>query len=103
MKFLIAHPNLSFRVALSVRLIVCRPDFETNEQLFFSPWRAPGSSPVFDACGMAGWSSHQKKHEAVDFDASTRQAEPTPGAIMELSTGVVFLVNWLQEEFLKVI
>ena len=22
---------------------------------FSSPWRAPGSSPVFDACGIAGW------------------------------------------------
>ena len=24
-------------------------------KVFSSPWRAPGSSPVFDACGIAGW------------------------------------------------
>lgn len=21
---------------------------------YYSPWRAPGSAPVFDSCGMAG-------------------------------------------------
>jgi len=25
-----------------------------NDWYYFSPWRAPGSAPVFDSCGMAG-------------------------------------------------
>ena len=28
----------------------------TDDRYYFSPWRAPGSAPVFDACGMAGGS-----------------------------------------------
>ena len=27
-----------------------------EDRYYFSPWRAPGSAPVFDACGMAGGS-----------------------------------------------
>ena len=29
-----------------------------NDWTKFNPWRAPGSAPVFDACGRAGGSSH---------------------------------------------
>ena len=41
------------------------------------------------------------KQFEIYFDASTRQVEPTPGAIMELSTGVVFMLNWLLQEFFE--
>ena len=27
-----------------------------EDHYYYSPWRAPGSAPVFDACGMAGGS-----------------------------------------------
>merc|ERR1712210_328185 len=37
---------------------------------YFSPWRAPGSSPVFDACGMAGgtntWGHHGAQYRATE-------------------------------------
>ena len=33
-----------------------------KDSYYYTPWRAPGSAPVFDACGMAGgalkWGHH---------------------------------------------
>ena len=51
---------------------VCDPKMRTvntdaecgsdKDAYYYSPWRAPGSAPVFDACGMAGgapkWGHH---------------------------------------------
>ena len=47
-----------------VRLIVCQTELQALKSFFSSPWRAPGSSPVFDACGIAGW---KKKLENTDL------------------------------------
>jgi len=48
----------------TVRATVCDPKYRTvnrnatcgadDDWYYYSPWRAPGSAPVFDSCGMAG-------------------------------------------------
>lgn len=48
----------------TVRATICDPELRTvnrgaecgaaDDWYYYSPWRAPGSAPVFDACGMAG-------------------------------------------------
>ena len=37
-----------------------------EDHYYYSPWRAPGSAPVFDACGMAGGSPSTGPRLAVD-------------------------------------
>ena len=54
-----------------------------------NPWRAPGSAPVMDACGLAGGSySREDGPEAGDYvktefaqhgDVGTRVLKPVPG------------------------
>ena len=35
-----------------------------KDSYYYSPWRAPGSAPVFDSCGMAGGAPHWGHHGA---------------------------------------
>ena len=54
-----------------------------------NPWRAPGSAPVMDACGLAGGSySRENGTEAGDYvktefaqhgDVGTQVLKPIPG------------------------
>ena len=49
---------------LKFNATICDPKLRTvntgvecgsdKDSYYYSPWRAPGSSPVFDACGIAG-------------------------------------------------
>jgi len=50
----------------TAKATICDPNLRTlnrkaacgskEDKYYYSPWRAPGSAPVFDACGMAGGS-----------------------------------------------
>mmetsp|Transcript_110706 Transcript_110706/g.220087 ORF Transcript_110706/g.220087 Transcript_110706/m.220087 type:complete len:377 (-) Transcript_110706:63-1193(-) len=50
----------------TAKATICDPNLRTlnrkaicgsnEDKYYFSPWRAPGSAPVFDSCGMAGGS-----------------------------------------------
>jgi hypothetical protein len=63
--------------------------FSANDIYQHNPWRAPGSAPVSDACGLAGGShSRQSGPEAGDYkqtkyarhgDVGTEVLKPLPG------------------------
>ena len=36
----------------------------------FNPWRAPGSAPVFDACGIAAGSTHKTPGEGYYLETA---------------------------------
>ena len=50
----------------TAKATICEPHLRTlnrkaacgsaEDRYYYSPWRAPGSAPVFDSCGMAGGS-----------------------------------------------
>jgi len=57
-------PGVACNVSNGRRPTLCDPALRTvntgadcgahNDWYFYSPWRAPGSAPVFDSCGVAG-------------------------------------------------
>ena len=70
--------------------------FQSFYKFFFSALGALQAHPLFSM--HVEWQVEADLFE-IYFAASTRQVEQIPGAIMELSTGCVFMVNWLQQEF----
>lgn len=67
----------------------------------FNPWRAPGSAPVYDPCGMAGGGPHQQSGEAKytptmfaqQGDLGTKVLPPAPTGIVWKS-GSNVTVKW---------
>ena len=61
---LAGNPNTEDRCGAGMNATVCDPALRTYNQdapcntaadiYRYNPWRAPGSAPVFDSCGMAG-------------------------------------------------
>jgi len=60
------HKNKTDICGLGHKATICDPSLRTvntgaecgsdEDVYYYSPWRAPGSAPVFDSCGMAGGS-----------------------------------------------
>ena len=69
---------------------VCDPKLRTvntdaecgsdKDAYYYSPWRAPGSAPVFDACGMAG-GAPQWGHHGAQYRNTTHAAQGDKGSI----------------------
>ena len=90
------HKNDSDICGLGHRATVCDPALRTvnteaecgsdQDSYYFTPWRAPGSAPVFDACGMAGgapsWGHHGAQYRA------TTHAKQGDKASLTLAQGV---------------
>ncbi len=74
-----------------------------NDTYRFNPWRAPGSAPVFDACGMAGGTSPEHAGAGEAVFAKTQFAEqgdlgsivlpPAPSGTI-WTTGSTVEVSW---------
>ena len=75
---------------------VCEPGLRTvntgaecgseADSYYFTPWRAPGSAPVLDACGMAG-GAPSWGHHGAQYRASTH-AKQGDRASLSLPQGV---------------
>lgn len=69
---------------------VCDPKLRTvntdaecgsdKDAYYYSPWRAPGSAPVFDACGMAG-GAPQWGHHGAQYRNTTHAMQGDKGSI----------------------
>ena len=71
------HTDKMDTCGLKYKATICDPKLRTvntgaecgsdADKYYYSPWRAPGSSPVFDACGMAGgtktWGHHGAQYK----------------------------------------
>lgn len=91
-----SHKNDFDICGLGHRATICDPRLRTvntgaecgseNDSYYFSPWRAPGSAPVFDSCGMAGgaptWGHHGAQYRA------TTHAKQGDRASLSLPSGV---------------
>lgn len=91
-----SHKNDSDICGLGHRATVCDPRLRTvntaaecgseADSYYFTPWRAPGSAPVLDACGMAGgapsWGHHGAQYRA------TTHARQGDRASLSLAPGV---------------
>ena len=63
------HTNKTDICGKGYKATVCDPKLRTvntgaecgseEDSYYFSPWRAPGSAPLFDSCGMAGGTPHK--------------------------------------------
>lgn len=70
-----------------------------DDYWYYSPWRAPGDAPVFDACGLAG--GNHESNPTCGYDSSKNaklgdrgsQLKPTaPGAVWKVGSTVE--VGW---------
>merc|ERR1711915_15432 len=73
------HTGKTDICGLKFNATICDPNLRTvntgakcgsdADSYYYSPWRAPGSSPVFDACGMAGgtrtWGHHGAQYRTT--------------------------------------
>jgi hypothetical protein len=56
-----------------------------------NPWRAPGSAPVFDSCGLAGGSPvHGGGESKITATQYTKQGDLGSHSLPEQPTGVVW-------------
>ena len=63
------HTNKTDICGKGYKATVCDPKLRTvntgaecgseEDSYYYSPWRAPGSAPLFDSCGMAGGTPHK--------------------------------------------
>ena len=64
----------------------------------FNPWRAPGSAPVFDACGRAGGSSHPTSgHGEFTNTTFAKFGDLGSKALPKMFSGVVWPAGSIQE------
>ena len=90
------HKNDSDICGLGHKATVCEPGLRTvntgaecgseADSYYFTPWRAPGSAPVLDACGMAG-GAPSWGHHGAQYRASTH-AKQGDRASLSLPQGV---------------
>jgi len=74
------HTGKMDTCGLKYNATICDPTLRTvntgaecgsdKDSYYYSPWRAPGSSPVFDACGVAGgtntWGHHGAQYRTTE-------------------------------------
>eukprot|EP01065_Artemidia_motanka_P022808 TRINITY_DN269_c2_g1_i1.p1 TRINITY_DN269_c2_g1~~TRINITY_DN269_c2_g1_i1.p1 ORF type:complete len:539 (+),score=158.47 TRINITY_DN269_c2_g1_i1:54-1619(+) len=72
-----------------------------NDWYYYSPWRAPGSAPVFDSCGMAGGTPlaggygavYRNTSHAVQGDLGSKKLQPLrSGTVWQ--AGGSYEVSW---------
>jgi len=104
------HTDKMDTCGLNFTATVCDPSKRTvntgakcgspEDKYYFSPWRAPGSSPVFDACGIAGgtntWGHHgaqyRKTEKAKQGDFGSSLPNLPSGTVWKSGTEVN--VSW---------
>merc|ERR1711988_118344 len=85
------HTNKTDICGKNYKATVCDPALRTvntgaecgseKDSYYYSPWRAPGSAPVLDSCGMAG-GAPEWGHHGAQYQQSRQpggQGQPEPG------------------------
>lgn len=95
------HSQKTDICGLKFNATICDPKLRTvntgaqcgadDDVYYYSPWRAPGSSPVFDACGMAGgtptWGHHGAQYRTTPH---AKQGDPGSKTLPENDSGTVW-------------
>jgi len=77
----------------TVKATICDPALRTvnrfaecgsrDDHYYFNPWRAPGSAPVFDPCGMAGGGAYRGWTSAgVQYQNTTHAKQGDMGSLV---------------------
>jgi len=94
-----------------VNATICDPKYRTinryapcgdvSDYYYYNPWRAPGSAPIFDACGMAGGSPVPVSNPAVGVryknTTNAKQGDRGTKVLPEAPTEVTWTVGELAE------
>ena len=95
------HAEKTDTCGKNYKATVCDPKFRTvntvaecgsdADTYYYSPWRAPGSAPVFDSCGMAGGTQNWG-HYGAQYKTSpnAKQGDLGSQTLPEYSTGVTW-------------
>ena len=59
-----------------------------DDYYYYSPWRAPGDAPVFDACGLAG--GNHEANPTCGYDTSPNAKLGDKGSSLNATAPVVF-------------
>merc|ERR1711973_211912 len=96
------HTNKADICGKNYRATVCDPQLRTvntgadcgsdEDTYYYSPWRAPGSAPVLDSCGMAG-GSPKWGHHGAQYRNSSHARQGDRGS-QSLQTGVAGAYSW---------
>ena len=90
------HTNKTDICGKNYKATVCDPALRTvntgaecgsqEDTYYYSPWRAPGSAPVLDSCGMAG-GSPEWGHHGAQYRTSSHASQGDRGSL-SLAPGV---------------
>jgi len=96
------HTNKTDICGKGYKATVCDPKLRTvntgaecgsdQDSYYYSPWRAPGSAPVLDTCGMAG-GAPRWGHHGAQYRNSSHASQGDRGSQM-LSQGISGLYPW---------
>eukprot|EP00658_Telonema_sp_P-2_P065472 TRINITY_DN54702_c0_g1_i1.p1 TRINITY_DN54702_c0_g1~~TRINITY_DN54702_c0_g1_i1.p1 ORF type:complete len:368 (-),score=63.01 TRINITY_DN54702_c0_g1_i1:394-1497(-) len=97
------NPNTRDRCGSGMKATVCDPDLRTYNQhaecnsaadiYRYNPWRAPGSAPVLDSCGMAGGGPRALSGEAKYTETALAKIGSLGSRLPEAPTGIVWEIG----------
>jgi len=94
------HSDKTDICGLNYTATICHPALRTvntgaecgsdEDKYYYSPWRAPGSAPIFDACGMAGGAKAWGHHGAQYRNTSKAQQGDVGSSLPITKSGTVW-------------